>query len=74
VVTHVCYAPRHVATQSLIKNLVWINKPVAYGNIMTRWLDDPSNPTSSPDAFEHRRVVITDVDMTMGAMCRFMVK
>jgi hypothetical protein len=36
--------------------------------------NDPFNPTSSRDASEPHRVVIADMDMTIGAMCRFMVK
>ena len=36
--------------------------------------DDPFNPTASRDMSEPGRVVITDIDMTIGAMCRFMVK
>jgi hypothetical protein len=35
----------------------------------------PPPPTTYPDAPSIRQsVVITDVDMTIGAMCRFMVK
>jgi hypothetical protein len=38
--------------------------------------DDPFNPTkySSNGENELQRVVITDVDMTIGAMIRFMLK
>ena len=36
--------------------------------------DDPFNPTLSRDVAERQTVVITDIDMTIGAMCRFMVK
>jgi hypothetical protein len=36
--------------------------------------DDPFNPTLSRDQAERQTVVITDIDMTIGAMCRFMVK
>jgi hypothetical protein len=36
--------------------------------------DDSFNPTPSYAVIEPQRLIVTDVDMTIGAMCRFMVK
>ena len=36
--------------------------------------DDPFNPTRYVSEGEPQRVVVTDIDMTIGTMCRFMVK
>jgi hypothetical protein len=36
--------------------------------------DDPFNPTSYVSQSEPQRVVVTDIDMSIGTMCRFMVK
>ncbi len=36
--------------------------------------DDPFNPTPYQHETEPQRVVVTNIDMTIGDMCRFMVK